>query len=99
MKSKVDVRLARDTLANLRPPPSSIVDGQKPASVEHVCCRSAGGLSKVAVWLPVDEATALRFARTCQLERMWRRKIIPFVLAGGALGLAVLAVAAAGGSL
>jgi hypothetical protein len=87
MRAGVDVLLATDSLASLQPPPTSIVDGRPAMCVKRVCCLRAAGASRFAVNLPVDEATARRFARTCRLATMWRRRVVPSVLAMAALGL------------
>jgi hypothetical protein len=79
--------LARTFLANLRPPPMSIVDGNGAASIERVCCLRAGGVSRLSVSLPVDAATARRFAATCHLETVWGRVGVPLVLAIAVVGL------------
>ncbi len=84
---RVDVLLARESLARLQPPPTSILDGRPVASVVRVCCLRLAGVSRFAVGLRVDEATAHRFTRACQLEATWQRKVTPSVLAVAALGL------------
>jgi hypothetical protein len=88
MTDRVDVWLARDSLASLRPPPASIVDGRAVTAVVSVCClHRRAGVSRFAVSLRVDEATAYRFARACRLERMWQRRVVPSVLALAALAV------------
>jgi hypothetical protein len=79
-RSRVDVWLAGSTAAQLTPPPRSIVDGDEAAYVVRTCALRREGLSRLAVHLAVDEATAERFARACRLETIWRRKVIPAVL-------------------
>jgi hypothetical protein len=94
MPHGADVWLARDSLASLRLPSTSIVDGQPAASVARTCCLRRSGVSRVCVSLPVDEATAHRFARTCRRETTWQRtgRPITFVIAAVALGPAAIGV-------
>ena len=87
MRRTVDVWLDRRSLAQLRPPPASIVDGRTAECIVRACCLRAAGVSRLAVSLPVDEATANRFARTCRHEAMWDRRALPLVLVVGAAGL------------
>jgi hypothetical protein len=86
-RSTVDVRLARDSLASLRPPPASIVDGQTPEAVMKVCCLHGGGVSRLTVSLPLDGATARRFAGACRREAALQRKGSPLTVAVAVLGL------------
>lgn len=84
---KVNVRLARESLASLRLPATSIVDGQAAALVVRTCCLRSSGVSRLTISLPVDEATARRFARTCRRETMWQRTGLPAGFVIAALGL------------
>jgi hypothetical protein len=94
MPHRLDVRLARDSLASLRLPGTSIVDGQPATAVVRTCCLRPSGASRVSISLPVDEATAHRFARTCRRERMWQRTGVPagFVVAAVGLVPAIIGV-------
>lgn len=77
MPQRVDVRLARESLASLRLPNMSIVDGQQTVSVVRTCCLRGSGVSRVSISLPVDEATAHRLARSCRREAAWQRTGLP----------------------
>jgi hypothetical protein len=77
---KVDVWLAGQTAGELTPPPWSIIDGGQATSVVRTRCLGRYGLSRLVVHLPVDAATARRFALTCRMETMWRRRAFPVVL-------------------
>jgi hypothetical protein len=79
MPHRVNVRLARDSLASLRLPSTSIVDGRPAATVVRTCCLRRSGVSTVSISLPVDEATAQRFARSCRREATWQRTGLPVV--------------------
>src|SRR5262245_59678710 len=95
MAHRIDVRLARDSLASLRLPSVSIVDGQPAGSVVRTCCLRRSGVSRVGMSLPVDEATALRFARSCRREAQWKRVGLPVVAVAAAAALipAVIGIA------
>jgi hypothetical protein len=83
----VDVRLARSSLASLRLPSTSIVDGHPAASVVRTCCLRRSGVSPVSISLPVDEATARRLARSCRREARWQRTGFPVILVALAVAL------------
>jgi len=91
---RVDVRLARESLASLRLPDASIVDGQPAASVVRTCCLRASGVSRVSMSLPVDEATARRLARSCRREARWQRTglAVTMLIAAAALVPAVVGI-------
>lgn len=87
MAHRLDVRLARDSLASLRLPTTSIVDGRPGATIVHTCCLRRSGVSRVSISLPVDEATAHRFARTCRREATWQRTGLPVLAVAVAVAL------------
>ncbi|WP_155245955.1 hypothetical protein [Salinispora arenicola] len=85
MQSRVDVWLAGRVVDELNPPPNSIIDGGVAINAVRTCCLRRYGLSRLAVILPVDSATAKQFARTCRMETIWWRKVVPSGVAAVAL--------------
>lgn len=83
--STVDVRLAKDALARLTPPPGSIVNGDLNPLIVRTCCLRRVGVSRLHVYLAVDNETARRFARACRLESIWERSIPAVFTAAGAM--------------
>jgi hypothetical protein len=79
-RSTADVWLAGPAVADLAPAPRSIIGGGEAATVVRTYCLGRTGLSRLAVSLAVDDATARRFARTCRLETIWRRWVRPAVM-------------------
>ncbi|WP_162959188.1 hypothetical protein [Micromonospora tulbaghiae] len=77
--------VAGKTAGELTPSPRSIIDGSEAASVVDTSCLGRYGLSRFVVSLSVDAATAKRFTRTCRMETIWRRKVVPAVLVVTAL--------------
>nr|BFE69036.1 hypothetical protein GCM10020092_023370 [Actinoplanes digitatis] len=80
MGSKVDVWLAGSTVAQLTPPPESIIDGDPAATVVRICCLRREGMSGLEVSVAVDEATADRFTRACLLETIWKQRVLSAIL-------------------
>ncbi|MBB4760791.1 hypothetical protein ACFQFC_32070 [Amorphoplanes digitatis] len=76
----MDVWLAGSTVAQLTPPPESIIDGDPAATVVRICCLRREGMSGLEVSVAVDEATAGRFTRACLLETIWKQRVLPAIL-------------------